>query len=477
MKLIRNYIYNMSYNVLILLTPLLTVPYISRVLGPYGVGVNATTNSIITYFLLLGTVGITIYGNREIAFIREDKVKRSKVFWEIEFLQIMTITFAYLLFLVYLFYQKQFRMYFFYQSFLVIAGAFDVSWYFMALEDFRKTVTRNVLVKLASLIAIFTLVRNSNDIGTYILIISLSQLLGNMTLWPYLRHSVLSPIAMKLRPFHHLLPSISLFIPQVAIQIYLALNKTMLWKLDSVTAAGFFDYSDKLIKLVLAIVTATGIVMLPRIANLFAKHDLKKVRMYTYNSFDFALFISIPMAFGIAGVATTLAPWFFGQHFASVNTLLMIESPVIVLIGLSNVIGQQYLLPTKQTKVYTYSVTLGAIVNVVLNIPLIIVCGVQGSMWATVFSELTVTVYQLVIVRRQLHIKKLFVNCWKYLFSGVLMFSVVYMLNVAMKITVFSLSLQIIEGLLIYFGCMLILQPSILKHVPVIFGNRGRKKH
>ncbi|KRO27622.1 repeat unit transporter [Lactiplantibacillus fabifermentans DSM 21115] len=466
--------YNMSYNVLILLTPLLTVPYISRVLGPYGVGVNATTNSIITYFLLLGTVGITIYGNREIAFIREDKVKRSKVFWEIEFLQIITIFFAYALFLLYLWYQKQFRIYFFYQSFLIIAGAFDISWYFMALEDFRKTVTRNVLVKLASLIAIFTLVKTSHDIGTYILIISLSQLFGNMTLWPYLRHSVLKPTFKRLRPLHHLIPSFSLFIPQIAIQIYLALNKTMLWKLDSVTASGFFDYSDKLIKLVLAIVTATGTVMLPRIANLYAKRDFKKVREYTYNSFDFVLAIAVPMAFGIAGLATALAPWFFGRHFTSVNTLLMIESPVIILIGLSNVIGQQYLLPTKQTKVYTYSVTVGAIVNVVLNIPLIIFWGVQGSMWATVASELTVTIYQLIVVRHQLRMDKLFINCWKYLFSGILMFIVVYMLNISMKITVVSLSLQIIEGLLIYGGCMLILQPSILKHIPLILNQRRK---
>lgn len=98
MKLVKNYLYNMSYNLLILFTPLLTVPYISRVLHPVGVGINATTNSVITYFLLFGTVGITIYGNREIAFIRDDFKKRSRVFWEIEFLQIFTISVAYLFF-------------------------------------------------------------------------------------------------------------------------------------------------------------------------------------------------------------------------------------------------------------------------------------------------------------------------------------------------------------------------------------------
>jgi len=150
MKLVKNYLYNAGYQILLLITPLLTVPYISRVLGPQGVGINATTNSVITYFLLLGTLGVTIYGNREIAGCREDVHKRSVKFWEIEIMQISTIILAYCIFIFWLSFTTQFKMYFFLQSFLILAGAFDISWYFMGLEDFKKTVLRNVLVKLLS---------------------------------------------------------------------------------------------------------------------------------------------------------------------------------------------------------------------------------------------------------------------------------------------------------------------------------------
>ena len=244
MTIVKNYLYNVGYNILILLTPLLTVPYISRVLGPSGVGINATTNSVITYFLLAGTVGITIYGNREIAFIREDDRKRSQTFWEIEILQIITISIAYLAFCIFLYLQNQLKIYFFYQSFLIIAGAFDISWFFMGLEDFKKTVIRNMIVKLLSVASIFVFVKNSHDVGIYILILSLSQLLGNITLWPYLPKLVYAPKTSELRIFRHLKPSLSLFVPQVATTIYLAVNKTMLWKLDSVTASGYYDYSD-----------------------------------------------------------------------------------------------------------------------------------------------------------------------------------------------------------------------------------------
>lgn len=465
MKIVKNYLYNVGYNILILLTPLLTVPYISRVLGPTGVGINATTNSIITYFLLAGTVGITIYGNREIAFIREDFEKRSQVFWEIELLQITTIGLAYLAFCIFLFFQNQLKMYFFYQSFLIIAGAFDISWFFMGLEDFKKTVLRNILVKIISLFAIFVLVKTKNDVGIYILILSLSQLLGNVTLWPYLNRIVRVPKIATLHIFKHLKPSLSLFIPQVAITIYLAVNRTMLWQLDNVTASGYYDYSDKLIKLVLAIVTSIGTVMLPHIANLYARKKMKQVKEYLYISFDFVLFIAIPMCFGIAALATSLAPWFFGSEFTMVNKLLMIEAPVIILIGLSNVIGQQYLLPTTQTRTYTVSVVLGAVTNIVINIPLILKYGVYGAMIATLLSELTVTSYQLIKVRTALKLSKLFANVGKYMFAAVIMFMPVYVLNICMKISAISLFFQILIGLLIYIGMICILQPSILQRI------------
>lgn len=468
MKIVKNYFYTVGYNILILLTPLLTVPYISRVLGPTGVGINASTNSVITYFLLFGTVGITIYGNREIAFIRDNYKERSQTFWEIEFLQIITITLAYLTFLLFLLFEHQFQLYFFYQSFYIIAGAFDISWYFMGLEDFKKTVLRNTLVKLISLLAIFTLVKNQNDTGIYILILSVSQLLGNITLWPYLRKSVDRPNWRSLRLFRHLRPSIALFIPQIATTVYLALNKTMLWQLDSVTASGFYDYSDKLVKLVLALVTATGTVMLPHIANLYMKSQIEKVKEYLYASFDFVLSISIPMAFGIAAIATSLAPWFFGPRFATVNVLLMIEAPVIVLIGISNVLGQQFLLPTKRTKDYTLSVTIGAVVNILCNIPLIIFWGVQGAMFATLFSELCVTAYQMYVTRNDLSIQRLMSSFFEYLLAGLAMFVVVYQLNLSMKISALSLIEQMIIGLLIYVGFILILQPRILDEVKTL---------
>ena len=463
MKVIRSYLYNAGYQVLNLLVPFITVPYIARILGPRGVGINSYTNSIITYFLLLGTLGITMYGNREIAYHRDNLEERSRIFWEIEFLQIITISFSYLLFLIFNSFQVQYKIYFLLQSIWIVSGAVNISWLFMGLEDFKKTVLRNILVKVVSLISIFLFVKTSHDVGTYIIILGLAQLLGNLTLWPYLPKVVQMPKFKYLNVFRHLKPTIILFMPQIATQVYLQLNKTMLGQFDTVTSSGYYDYADKLIKMTLAVITATGTVMLPHMSNLAAKGDMKKFNRSLYKSFDFVSFLAIPLAFGIAGIAGTLAPWYYGEKFSIVGQLIVIEAPVAILIGWSNVLGIQYLMPLNRIKEYTRSVTYGAVANIIVNIPLIIFYGVKGAISATVIAELVVTGYQLWVVRKNVSFKSMFVNSWKYFLSAMIMFIVVFTINQLMRISIISLGVQVIVGIFVYMVMLLILRADILK--------------
>lgn len=476
MKLIRNYLYNASYQVLILLTPLITVPYVARVLGPAGVGVYSYTNSIITYFVLIGTIGITVYGNQQIAFHRDDVYERSKTFWEIELLQVANVALTFLVFGVFLLLDHRYRLFMIFQSFQLLGGAFDVSWFFMGIEDFKKTVFRNTLVKLATLAAIFIFIKGKNDLGLYILILAMSQLLGNFTLWPYLKKNVQWVKLNELKIWHHYIPALMLFIPQAANLVYQQVNKTMLGNLDAVDSVGFYDYADKLIKTVLAVVTATGVVMLPHMANLFVKGKLEEIRKYLYKSFEFVTLIAIPLMFGIAAIATSLAPWYFGKDFTVSGLLLMIEAPVIILIGWSNVIGQQYMMPTKQVPVYTKSIVFGAIVNIILNVPLIMWLGAVGAPIATVAAELAVTVYQIISVRNQLNVRLLFTDFWKYLLGGLLMFAVVYPMNLTMKIGAVSLLIQIFIGGVIYSAVLLILQPGLVVEGKQIIFNKISSK-
>lgn len=464
MKVVKNYLYNMGYQILVLLAPLITVPYVARVLGAHGVGINSYTNSWVTFFLLLGQMGIALYGNREIAYNRDDKVKRSKIFWEIEILQAVTIVFAYIVFLVFLYeFAHGYRVYFIIQSLLIVAGGLDVSWYFMGMEDFKKTVFRNMVIKIVSIALIFTLVKQQDDLGKYILLLGMSQVLGNLTLWPYLKGSVKWLGIKILRPFKHFYPSLLLFIPTITTQVYLVVNRIMLGRLADTVAVGQFDYADKIVKIVLAVVTATGAVMLPHIAHKFADGDVKGIRQSLYNSFDFVTALAIPMMFGLAAISTTFAPWFLGAEFAPTAKIMFIESPVIVLIAWSNVTGTQYLMPVNRVKEYTMSVTVGAVANVILNLFLIEVYGANGAALATIISEFIVTAMQIYFIRTTIKRRQLFKNTWKYLLCGGIMFIVVFRINGIMNMSVQNLIVQAIIGMLVYGIGLIIVQAPVLE--------------
>ena len=191
MKVIKNYLYNAGYQILLMLAPVITTPYVSRVLGANNNGINTYTNGWVTFFYLAGQLGISLYGNREIAYQRNDKFKRSKTFWGIISLQVATSSIVLITYLLAVFlFSSAFKTYFLLQALWIIAYGIDISWYFMGMEDFKKTVSRNTIVKLITITLIFVLVRNQNDLAKYIFLLGFAQLAGSFTLWPYLKNNI-----------------------------------------------------------------------------------------------------------------------------------------------------------------------------------------------------------------------------------------------------------------------------------------------
>lgn len=468
MQIVKNYLYNAMYQVFIIIVPLLTIPYLSRILGPSGIGINSYTNSIVQYFVLFGSIGVGLYGNRQIAFVRDNQVKMSKVFYEIFILRLLTICLAYLLFVAFLTINGQYHAYYLFQSIAIVAAAFDISWFFMGIENFKVTVLRNFIVQLLALFSIFLFVKSYNDLNIYILITVLSTLIGNLTFFPSLHRYLVKVNYRELRPIKHLKQSLVMFIPQIAVQIYWVLNKTMLGSLDSVTSSGFFDQSDKIVKLVLAIASATGTVMLPRVANAFAHREYSKIKEYTYAGFSFVSAISIPMMFGLIAITPKFVPLFFTSQFSDVIPVLMIESIAIIFIAWSNAIGNQYLLPTNQNKSYTVSVIIGAIVNLMLNIPLIIYLGTVGASIATVISEMSVTMYQLFIIHKQLNLHTLFSDLSKYLIAGLVMFLIVFKISLLTPTSWIFILLEITVGIIIYVVLLIFLKAEIINKLKFI---------
>ena len=477
MKVIKNYLYNVVYQILLLLVPLITVPYISRVLGPELVGINSYTNSWMTFFMLVGQMGIALYGNREVAYHRENPIERSKIFWGIELLQVITITCALIAYLgAVLLFSTTFKEYFLLQSFWIIAAGVDVSWYFMGVENFQRIVFRNMLVKLASVALIFLVVKGNNDLGKYIALLGLSNLVGNLTLWPYLKDEIKWVPISTWHPFRHFYPALLLFVPTITTQVYLVVNRLMLGRMSTQSQLGQFQYTDQIIKVILAVVTASGQVMLPHIANKFSKGDVKGIRDSLYNSFDFITAIAIPMMFGIMAIAKQFAPWFLGKQFNDAGILMMIEAPVILFIGWSNVTGTQYLMPINRTKEYTVSVTVGAVINVITNLFLIALWGARGATLATDISEFAVAAVQLVYIRQTISRRKLFGQMWKYLLSGGIMFIITYRLAMIMNMTIPNLAIEVIIGAVIYIIGIFILRAPVINQAIAFINSRKAKR-
>ena len=475
MRVVKNYLYNVGYQVLAIIVPLITSYYVSRVLSPEGVGANAFTNSIIQYFMLLANIGIGYYGNREIAYVRDNKQKMAATFWEIQIVKTVMTVAAYLSFMVFMAFYSGNKTYMWAQSINLIAVAFDISWLYQGLEDFKRTVLRNTFVKIISMIAIFIFIKSPKDVALYIIVLALSTLLGNLTLWP---HAVNNyghvDRSTKLNPWRHFVPTVTMFVPQIATQLYVQLNRTMLGLMVDQKASGFYQYSDNLVKLILAFVTATGTVMLPHVANAFAQHDMEKVHKMLYKSFDFVSALAYPMMFGIAGVSMTLAPLYYSSKYAPVGPAMLIESIVILMIGWSNVIGTQYLLPVNRVKDFTTSVTIGAVVNIIMNFPLIHLWGLNGAMWSTVLSEISVTAYQLFVVRKSLDIRKIFTGSWKYLLSGIVMFVPVFWLNTHMKASWLWMLVEIIVGIVVYGVMIILLKPPVVYQAREMYANKAK---
>lgn len=453
MQVVKNFLYNVSYQLLVIILPLITVPYVSNILGAEGIGNYAFTYANMQYFVIFGMVGITLYGNRQIAYVRENKENLKNTFYSIYTLQLITTTISFVLYLIFtlVFNNGDYKWLYIVQGINIIASMADISWLFMGLEQFKKTVVRNTIVKLVSLASIFIFVKSSNDTVIYTLILALSALIGNLTFWFYVPKAI-GFKSIKISGLNlHLKVSLALFIPQIAIQIYVLLDRTMLGTITDTIQVGFYENSQKIVKIVLTLVTAIGTVMMPKIANTVASGDMKKVKYYIKNSFFFVSALSIPLMFGLMGVAPELSPWFFGNNFVGIEKLIVISSLIILAISWSNVLGMQLLVPLNKTKEFTISVTSGAIINFILNLVLIKRVGATGACISTIIAEFTVTSVQFYLIKDFIKAKELIKPVLLFIPTATVMYIFVRIVGRSMGAGIVTNIIQGIVGVISYF--------------------------
>lgn len=476
-KLVKNYIYNTLYQILLLITPLITTPYVSRVLGAEGIGIYSYAQSIATYFVLVGAVGTTLYGQREIAYVQSNAKKRTEVFWEITIFRFIAVVLCTLIYYLIFGVSGQYADIYRILTYEVLATAFDISWFFMGMENFKLTVIRNTIIKLAGIILIFLLVKRPEDVHLYTWCLTLPIFIGNISLWfslpkylVKLNKNVFSGIP------RHFKPIFILFLPQIASEVYLVLDKTMIGALSSgIEQVGYYTQAQKIVKIVLLIVTSLGTVMLPAMSAAFSQGKIEEIKKNIKLAFRFVFMLASALLFGLCAVSTRFVPFFFGKGYDLVVPLMIVISPIIIFIGISNVIGKQYLLPTKQQTAYTISVVSGSAVNFVLNFILIRFYDAIGASIATVLAELVVAGVQCWYVRKQLPLKECLKPLLKYVTFGMVMFLIVWEVGKILPSGVVPLVVMIIIGMTVYFAELLITRDELIEMGKNMFLKKVRK--
>ena len=470
-KLKSNFIYNAIYQVLVLIIPFVTMPYISRTIGVAGVGTYSFTYSIVCYFMMFALLGMNSYGNREVAKNKSNREKLDKTFSSIYFFQIITTIIVFLVYLIYIFlFYKQYFVINCIQSLYILSVAFDINWFFCGLQEFKITITRSGIIRIVTLLLIFMFVKRPSDLWKYIAILSSMTLLNQLVLWPFLKGKVRF-VKVNFREIkRHIKPTFILFIPVLAVSMYKIMDKIMIGGITSISEVAYYENAEKMINVVMQIVLALGTVTLPEMTHLFHTQKLNEYNRILYKSMSIVSFIVFPAIFGLLATSKDLVSVYLGNDFLNTYKVLNILSLSLIFTSLASIIRMQLLIPQHRDKEYTISVVCGAAINFVLNILLIAKFRSSGAAIATLISEFFVFTLQYYYSRKDIQIKKVLKESSYFFIVSIIMYIIVMIIGMFISNIITRLIAQITVGSAIYF----LMNISFIKE-NINFLNRRKK--
>lgn len=381
--------------------PVITFPYAARILLPEGIGAVNFLNSIVSYIVLLTSVGIPMYAVKEIAKYRNEKQLRNKITIEILILSLALCGLGYFIVWVLGKYVPQIHSQsalFYVLSLSIVFTALGANWFYQGIEDFKFITIRAVFIRAMAAISLFLFVKNSSDLIVYGIIIVCSTVGNNIINFFHLRkHINIRDVSFKdLDIVRHIKPAFKVFILNLIISLYIQLNSVMLGFLAGDDAVGFFTAGTKISHIGLTIIASMSTVLLPRCSNLIKTGEMEAFRRVIVKSLNITLALSIPMIVGLMILAVPITIIFCGIQYADAIPVLILNAPVVILVSLTNLMGIQILYPMEQIKIVIESVFGGAVINVLLNFVLISPYGATGAAISTLVAEFTVLLIQII---------------------------------------------------------------------------------
>ena len=449
-KLRNNIIYNVLYQLLIVIIPLITSPYLSRTLGSYSNGIYSYANTFAGYFVLFATLGITSYGCRLIANVRGDIDRLKKSFWSLYSIQFFSFVISMIIYITYITIVNS--NFFSYETIFVLllfAGMLDITWFFQGLEEFGGVILKNIFIKVISLILIFIFIKSSENLVEYTIIMTSSTLIGQLILWPKLFKKIGLSKFLLSDVKKHILPVLKLFIPCLATSILSSMDKVMLGKFNIINGLGFYDYAEKIINIPKALISSIGIAMLPHMSKLVSNGDIDECQNVLYKSIYFLSPIIYSITFGLAAISENFSIVYWGENFAACGEMINILSFAFMFSAFSSIFRTQYLIPNMLDKEYIISICIGAVFNFVSNLVIIPQFGVIGACYTTVFSEFIIFISQVIFIMRKIKVFRFFLDTIPYVLTSLCMYGIVYLIEKSLLSDYIRLFVSLICGICI----------------------------
>ena len=476
-----NYIYSTLNTVLTMLFPLITFPYVTRILQPTGIGINSFAHSIVQYFVLFAQLGIPIYGIRAIAQVKGDKEKLSKTISELLIINCITTLFS-LIFLVLstlLFSQiYEIKKLIFVYSFMLVLVPFGIEYFYGGIEKYKYITIRSLIVKIISLFLLFSFVRTKNDIIPYAIVITIGTT-GNYICNFYNLHKYTNLQIKNLKIKNlvkHINSIIIFFLMNIFSTIYVLFPTTILGFVSTKSSVGLFATASKICLTLFAFTTTLGKVMLPRLSYYIANKDITTFNRLIIKSFNFTFFIASFVVVFLCFKSESLIVLLCGKNFIQASITLKLMSFVILFAGISGITGLQILVPLKKEKIVTFSLGIGALFSLVLYFLFIPIYNYNGAAITMSITELSILFIQYFYLKK---IYPISVN-W-FLFIRNIVVSVLSVCPTLylqyLNFNVFGeLVLSGIISFILYITILLMLKDNFVIYLKEILNNNLNKK-
>ena len=462
-----NFIMNFILTLSNFIFPLITFPYVSRILQASGLGKVGFATSIIVYFSMIAMMGIPTYGIKACAKIRDDSYKLTKTVYELLILNTIFLAFALtLLLLSVIFIDKLYidKELYIILAFSMLFNVLGIEWLYKALEQYSYITIRSIFFKIASLILLFIFVKESNDILPYAMLTVLASVGAGILNFYNLRKIItLYKITFKqLEITKHIKPSFTFFLLTISITIYVNLDSVMLGFMTSDDNVGYYSAAVKIKQILVSLVTSLGAVMLPRLAFYYEQKRFDEFKALVKDALDFILIVSLPLTIYFTLYAKDAILLLSGESFLASVEPMQIIMPTVFFIALSNLMGWQILVPMDREKQIVFSTIIGAVIGGIINFFAIPHLGVNGAAIANLCAECAVVIVQVVLLRKFIFPILAKINIWRMLM--VLLISTWIVLIVSFNLSEF---INLLLSSILFFGCYLV-SLLILKE-PVVY--------